>query len=232
MPLFKSYLKDFSHLLFPHNCACCGTDTLNENEQLCLRCFTLLPETGFFHARGNPIEKAFYGRQDIANAGAAYYFTKDSMLQHLMVRLKYRNDKKAGIYLGRLTGAMLSETRRFHDVDLLVPLPLNSKKEQQRGYNQAAIICEGIAEIWRKPVLKNAVVRKRFTETQTHQNRISRWQNMEDVFAVADKEALRSKHILLVDDVVTTGATLEACASAIRLIEGITISIATVAYTI
>jgi len=232
MAIFKSYLKDFSHLLFPHNCVGCGTDVLNENDQLCLKCFTQLPETGFFHSQDNPVEKAFYGRLDIAHAAAAYYFTKDSLLQRLMVRLKYRNDKKAGLYLGRLTGSMLKDAKRFNDVDVLIPLPLNPKKEQERGYNQAAIICEGIAETWPKPVLKNAVIRKRFTETQTHQNRISRWQNMEGVFAVADKEALRSRHILIVDDVVTTGATLEACASIIGQIDSVTISIATVAYTI
>src|SRR5471030_19084 len=113
MPVFRSYLKDFSHLLFPHNCVGCGTDVLNENDQLCLKCFTQLPETGFFHSQGNPVEKAFYGRLDIAHAAAAYYFTKDSLLQHLMVRLKYRNDKEAGLYLGRLTGSILKDAKRF-----------------------------------------------------------------------------------------------------------------------
>ncbi len=166
------------------------------------------------------------------HAGAAYYFTKNSLLQHLLVQLKYRSNKEAGYFLGRMMGHSLIASERFAGVDVLVPLPLNEKKQSMRGYNQAELICMGISEVWKKPVAKNAVSRTRFTETQTKQNRISRWQNMDGVFAVTDATALENRHVLLVDDVITTGATLEACGSVILDLPGTTLSIAAAGYTI
>ncbi len=227
-----SYLKDFSHLLYPHNCEGCGTDVLHDDAILCTKCLFELPETNFCNTSDNPVEKIFYGRLNIVSAAAVYYFTKDSLLQHLMIELKYRNNKEVGFYLGKQLGYQLQESQRFTDVDVIVPLPLNPKKEKKRGYNQAMIICEGIASIWRKPVLKNVVIRTLFTETQTQQDRVHRWQNMQNVFAITDTKILEGKHVLLVDDVITTGATLEACGAPILKIPGAKLSIATVAWTI
>jgi len=228
----KSYLNDFSHLLYPHNCEGCGTDVLNDDAILCTKCLFDLPETNFTNTKNNPVEKIFYGRLNIIAATAAYYFTKNSLLQHLMIQLKYRNNKDIGFFLGKQLGYQLQESERFNDVDVLVPLPLNPKKEKKRGYNQAMIICEGIASVWQKPVLKNALIRTQFTETQTQQDRIHRWQNMQHVFAMADKNSLQGKHVLLVDDVITTGATLEACGNTIVNILNTQLSIATLAWTI
>jgi len=228
----SKYLDNFLHLFYPHNCEGCGTDILSDEHFLCIRCLHRLPETRFFLSPANPVEKLFYGRLPVTHAAAAYYFTKDSLLQHLLIQLKYKGNKEAGYFLGRMMGYSLIKTDRFKDIDVLVPLPLNVKKEHIRGYNQAALICKGIAEVWHKPVLKEAVARTRFTETQTRQNRTSRWQNMEGVFAVTDKSALQNKHILLIDDVITTGATLEACGSAILGVEGVALSIVAAAYTI
>ena len=134
--------------------------------------------------------------------------------------------------MGTLLGMQLAEAERFATVDAIVPLPLNPKKEKKRGYNQAAVIAEGIQTVWAKPVINTAVARKLFTNTQTQKGRVERWQNMQDVFEVTDAAALEGKHILLVDDVVTTGASLEACAAPMLAVPGATISIATVAYTI
>lgn len=227
-----SYLKDAAHLLFPHHCEGCGTDVLQDEQLLCAECLHQLPETNYFELVGNPIEKMFYGRMKVAYAGAAYYFTKESLVQHLMHQLKYKNNKDVGHYLGRLIGHQLNLSKRFDEVDVLVPLPLNPKREFKRGYNQAAVICEGIAEVWQKPIAKDALVRTIFTETQTHQDRVHRWQNMDGVFAVANKNAIEGKHVLLVDDIVTTGATLEACGAAILQLQDVRLSIATAACTI
>ncbi len=227
----QKHLASFLHLFYPHNCEGCGSDILYESQFLCARCMQRLPATGFFLQPHNPVEKLFYGRVNISHAGAMYYFTKHSLLQHILVQLKYKNNKEAGYFLGRMMALALKESDRFSDVAALVPLPLNTKKEQIRGYNQATVICEGIRNNWQKPVLENAVSRIRFTETQTKQNRISRWQNMEGVFEVTDPDSLKNKHILLVDDVITTGATLEACGAALLKIEGVRLSIATAAYT-
>ncbi|HEX8332130.1 MAG TPA: phosphoribosyltransferase family protein [Segetibacter sp.] len=232
MVSLKSSFKDFLHLIFPHVCTGCGSDVLNDKEQLCLKCFSELPSTDFFKNADNPVEQTFYGRLAVRNAAAGYFFTKESLLQHLLVQLKYRNNKDIGIYMGKLLGRMLVQSERFSQVDVMVPLPLNPKREKKRGYNQATALCNGISEVWIKPVIEKIIVRKVFTETQTHKGRISRWQNMDGVFEVTNASALQGKHILLVDDVVTTGATLEACGNEILKIPGTTLSIATLAYTI
>ncbi|HWB24083.1 MAG TPA: phosphoribosyltransferase family protein [Chitinophagaceae bacterium] len=227
-----SALNDFAHLFFPHNCVGCGSDVLENDALLCIKCFSQLPVTGFMQQAANPVEKIFYGRVPVQHAGSAFYFTKDSVVQNMMIELKYKGNKMAGNYLGRLLGALLAESERFASVDAIVPLPLNAKKEKKRGYNQAMLIAEGIQAEWHKPVIHKAVGRKQFTTTQTQKGRVDRWQNMQDVFEVKNAALLKGKHILLVDDVVTTGASLEACALPILKVPGTTVSIATVAYTI
>jgi ComF family protein len=228
----NTYTKDFLHLFFPHYCEGCGSDVVEQNELLCLQCVAKLPETKFFEASGNPVEKTFYGRIPVKAAGATYYFTKDSLMQHLISELKYRGNKKIGNYLGKLTGHALIESNRFAEIDFIVPLPLNEKKLHKRGYNQAAVIAEGIATVIEKPVLQNLVVRKHFTETQTRKDRVHRWQNMQNVFEVIDPSSIENKQILLVDDIITTGATLEACGVTLLKVPGLTLHIASVAWTI
>jgi len=224
-------LSDFTHLFFPHNCLGCGSDVLANDAVLCLQCYSQLPETGFIQQPNNPVEKIFYGRTNIQAAGSAFYFTKESTIQYLMVELKYRGNKDAGYFMGKLLGMQLAATERFNTVDAIVPLPLNAKKERKRGYNQAVVIAEGIQAEWNRPILTKAIGRKIFTNTQTQKGRIERWENMQDVFEVTDAGALAGKHILLIDDVVTTGASLEACATPIIQVPGVILSVATVAYT-
>jgi ComF family protein len=232
--MFKiaSAFTDFLHLFFPHVCIGCGTDILQNQHQLCLKCLSEMPETNFFSQPGNPVEKKFYGRLPIAYGGSGYFFTKDSLLQRLIYELKYRGNKEIGFYLGQLLAKFLSNNTLYDQVDVLVPLPLNARRQKKRGYNQSAALCNGIASVWKKPVNDSAVVRKINTETQTHRGRITRWENMEGVFAVTDPSAICGKHVLLVDDVITTGASLEACGSEILKTPGTTLSIATLAYTI
>ena len=232
MTATKNYLDDLLHLLFPHTCLGCGTEVLNRTDLLCARCLLQLPVTNFLLNAGNPVEKIFYGRLPVEHAGSAFYFNKDSLLQHLVIQLKYKGNQSAGIYLGRIFGDALARAKRFDDVDVIIPLPLNEKKLFTRGYNQAALLAKGIGESWRKSVHEDAIARFLFTETQTHKDRISRWQTMEGVFSVNDTTALMNKHVLLIDDVITTGATLEACGSCILEVPGTKLSIATLAYTI
>jgi ComF family protein len=227
-----TYTKDLLHLFFPNLCEGCGSDVVEHDQLLCLQCMAALPVTGFFQAKGNPIEKTFYGRLALQHAGAAYYFTGNSLMQHLVTELKYKGNKAIGEYLGRMTGIALLQCDWHHTIDAIVPLPLNAKKLQKRGYNQAAVIAGGLATILQKPVLLNAVERKIFTETQTKKDRISRWQTMQEVFSVKDAAILENKQVLLVDDIVTTGATLEACGTTMLKVPGLKLSIATVAWTI
>jgi len=230
--LLKQSIRDALHLFFPHICSGCGSDVIDRDSQLCLRCINALPATNFFDVPGNPVEQKFYGRIEIRNAAAAYFFTKDSLLQTLIHQLKYRGNKDIGFYLGQIAGRILESSFRFAHVDAIVPLPLNKRRQRKRGYNQAAVIADGISAVWDKPVFDKAVIRKVYTETQTHRSRITRWENMESVFEVTEPELIRGKHILLLDDIITTGATVEACGAEILKVEGTTLSIAAIAYTI
>jgi len=206
----KEIKDSFLHLLFPHICAGCGTDLLDKESMLCIRCIAGLPETNFSVHAGNPIEKMLWGRIPLASATATYYFSKESLIQHLVHQFKYKGNKDLGLQLGRLLGKYLVQSDRFN-AEALVPLPLFAVKEKRRGYNQATILCEGIAEVMNVEILRDAIVRTQFTETQTRKGRIERWQNMERKFELMKPEKIEGKNILLVDDVITTGATLEAC---------------------
>jgi ComF family protein len=177
----------------------------------------------------NPVEKIFRGRIPVTSAMSELFFSKESAVQNLIHELKYRNNKTVGLYLGNLIGESLLNSHRFHDIEVLVPLPLFKRKEKRRGYNQSEILCRGISEVINKPILKKSVIRKIFTETQTKKHRMERWENVENTFHVTDRASLEGKHVLLVDDVITTGATLESCGAEILKLENTTLSIATLA---
>jgi ComF family protein len=227
----KNIVHSFSQLFFPHTCAGCGNDLITNNQFLCLHCIDQLPFTGFELHADNPVEKNFWGRVSIYHATSLLYFTKDSILQNLLHQFKYRGKKEIGFYFGKMMGNAILQSGRFQDIDALVPLPLFASKEKRRGYNQSTILCEGMAEVMQVPVLKNAVARTTATETQTHKDRIERWQNIKGKFELKDPQSLQNKHVFLVDDVVTTGATLEACVSELLQAKNIKVSIATLAYT-
>ncbi len=228
---FFDIKESLLHLVFPHVCAGCGSDVVETHNELCLKCLTALPQTNFCLYPNNPIEKIFWGRLPVTHAAAQYYFTKESLMQQLMHQFKYRNHKELGLYLGKLMGHALSASNRFSFIDALIPLPLFPARERKRGYNQAAVLCEGIAAILQKPVLKNVVQRIRYTESQTKKSRVERWQNIEGRFELMDPKAIAGKHVLLVDDVITTGATLEACGREIVQTENTQLSIATLCFS-
>lgn len=194
---------------------------------LCLQCIHELPHTGFEKYVDNPVEKIFYGRLPIENAHAGFYFSKGELMQTLVHDFKYKGNIDIGIYLSNMMAEKMMDSGRFKNIDYLIPLPLFADKEFKRGFNQAKIICDGMSKAMNIPVLTNNVTRICFTETQTKKHRTERWENVADSFTVQNPEPLRNKQIMLVDDVITTGATLEACAQKISAIEGTKISIVT-----
>ncbi len=228
--LLKKYFDSVIHLLYPHNCNGCGSDLLEKNQLICLQCLSTLPRTSFASFQNNPVEKIFYGRMHVRAAHSEFYFMKHEIVQNLLHQLKYKGNIEVGEYLGNITADSLLKSKRFSDIDLIVPLPLHPKKEFQRGYNQASCICKGISEVMNIPVLEKNVVRKYATQTQTRKNRSERWENVAESFHVEEPEALYGKNILLVDDVITTGASIEACGSRILALKGTSVYVASLAY--
>lgn len=226
---FKTILTDTLHLFYPNVCTGCGSDLISAGNLICLKCISILPQTNFAQHANNPIEKIFWGRIALTAAHSEFYFSKESLVQQLIHQLKYKGNKAIGLYLGEIMGKSLLASNRFTTIDALIPLPLNAAKEHKRGYNQAEIICEGMAAVMQVPIIKNVVIRQRYTDTQTKKHRTERWQNVADSFVINDVSKLGGKHLLLVDDVVTTGATLEACGTTMLSVEGVKLSIATLA---
>ena len=226
----RSFITSSSlfHLFYPHNCIGCGSDVIDKENFICLECINDLPYTNFAMHANNPVEKKFWGKVALTSAMSLFYFSKVSIIQNIIHEFKYRGNREAGHYLGRLIGQSLANSNRF-DVDIIIPIPLFEKKEKQRGFNQAAILCKGISEAMNRVVLQNIVTRIVHTETQTKKHRAERWQNVEKSFSVTKPELLEGKHVLLVDDVITTGSTLEACGSQILKVNGARLSIATLA---
>lgn len=223
-------ISDFRQLFFPHFCLGCGSDNLSAADQLCLQCTCLLPHTEFANMALNPVEQAFEGRVPFRFAFSEFYFSKGQLIQTLIHQLKYNGNKNIGLYLGTLMGASLLLSPRISLPDLLIPLPLHAAKEFKRGYNQAALLCQGISEKTGIPTNCNAVIRSRQTATQTKKHRTERWTNVDGSFSTPGSSVLQGKHILLVDDVITTGATLEACAQTILTSPGTSISFAAIAF--
>ena len=226
----SNILSPLVHLFYPHVCTGCGSDLVEDDNLLCHHCVNELPHTNFALHANNPVEKIFWGRLALTAAMSEFYFTKGTLIQTLIHEFKYKSNKNVGLYLGAIMGSSLLSNNRFTKIDALVPLPLFADKEFKRGYNQATILCNGMSEVMDVPVIKNNVVRKRFTETQTKKHRTERWENVEGSFEINNAQEIKGKHILLVDDVVTTGATLEACSAEILKIEETKLSIATLAF--
>lgn len=226
---FREIKDSFLHLLFPQICEGCGTDLPGQDTLLCFRCMEALPETNFEQHPHNPVEKKFYGRMPVHEASASYYFSKESLMAHLVHQLKYKGNKELGLQLGQLMGHTIKRSGRFK-VDALIPLPLFPVKEKRRGYNQATVLCEGIAKHLTIPILKEVITRPEHTETQTKKGRVERWKNIEGKFLLKNPEVITNKHILLVDDVITTGATLESCGTELLKAGNVTLSVACLCY--
>lgn len=223
---FREIQDSLLHLFFPHVCAGCGNDILNEETLLCMQCMHALPDTNFENHPHNPVEKIFRGRLPLVGATAQFYFTKESLMQRLMHQFKYKRNSGLGLQLGKIMGEQIKRSERF-EADALVPLPLFAAKEKRRGYNQAKVLCDGMATVLNVPVLDQVVIRPQHTDTQTKKGRIERWKNMEGKFILANPDAIHNKNVMLVDDVITTGATLEACGHELLQGENVKLSLAT-----
>ena len=225
----KQLIYDLLNFFFPVYCPVCGTPMSIRKQVLCLPCELKMPRAGYVSNPENPVAQLFWGRTKVEAATSFFRFEKGSKYQKLLHLLKYNGDKKVGLFLGKLLGTDLKDTL-FNDCDYIVPVPLHPKRQRKRGYNQSEIIAMGLSSIIEVPVMTNILYRNSFTSTQTKKSRFERFLNVEHVFMLKPQN-LQKKNcsVLLVDDVVTTGSTLEACVETLLQMEGIKVYVATVA---
>lgn len=230
MQIIKQLFSSFLRLFYPKVCSVCGADLVEGEEVFCISCLYKIPLTRFWNDKENPVAKIFWGRVNIENACAYFFFAKGSKYRPLLHKLKYKGEKEIGTALGLQFGQALKKSELYSSIDFVVPVPLHPKKLRIRGYNQAEAIADGIATGLGTKLSITHLLRTEFTETQTRKTRAERVKNVAEAFAVANKSEIEGKHLLLVDDVVTTGATLEACAAKLLEVENCKVSIAALAY--
>lgn len=224
--------EDFIALVYPRSCLCCGEIMQQHEEHICNYCYLSLPRSQFHLQENNPVEKLFYGRVPVFAAASYYLFNKQSGIQKLLHDIKYKGNRRLAQAIGRWYGAELKASERFGDIDCIVPVPLHAKKLKQRGYNQSEVFAKGLGEAMKSEVNVTDLQRRQYTTTQTKKSKFERWENVEDTFELAGNHNLAGRHVLLVDDVITTGATIEACAAELQKAEGIQISLASIAFAV
>lgn len=230
-----NYLHELSnsllHLLLPPACASCNQPLLFEEESVCLHCLLSLPYTNFHQYSDNALARQFWGIDKIESAAACFYFKKNSKVQNLLHQLKYQRNKNAAVFLGRMYGSQL-KTSSFNTCDLIIPIPLHPIKLKQRGYNQSELFANGLAESMGIPLLRNALIRVKQGKSQTLKSRKERFYMLQGAFEIShipSNESGTPQHILLVDDVITSGATLETCAK-LFLLKKFKVSLLSIAY--
>ncbi|MEI6853170.1 MAG: ComF family protein [Bacteroidota bacterium] len=224
-----SLLRDFISLFFPRLCAACDAALLSHEEVLCTLCWHQLPLTGFHKLDDNAVSRIFWGRVNITHAAALCYFQKGGKVQHLIHLMKYKGRKEIGEYLGKIYGKQLRDVELYRDVDVIVPVPLHRRKQRKRGFNQSEYIARGLSVSMKLPIDTKSLVRVTHSESQTRKSRLKRWENVKEIFVVKEVKTLQNKHVLLVDDVLTTGATIEACSRELLKIQGVSVSVVALA---
>jgi ComF family protein len=222
-------IQDFSSLFFPGYCGGCRQLLGREEAGICTTCLMRLPRTRMHDHPDNRAEKLLWGRANVLFASAFLHMPRKGLTHQLIHELKYRGNQQVGETLGRAFGHELTRSSRMHTFDLLLPVPLHPRKEFERGYNQCHASCRGMQEAMGIPWADDLLVKREATESQTRRNRFDRWRNTHTVYEVTRREELAGRHVLLVDDVITTGATFEACCQAMAGIPGTGVSVAALA---
>ena len=224
---FKNILHGLLDVLFPRSCAVCDKTLLSHESHICTACSIDIPLTLYHKQEFNPMEQLFAGKVLIEKAVGYFFYEKDNPYSNIIHNMKYRNMPQLGQYFATAFAKELVSHGIFSDIDIIIPVPIHRKKEIKRGYNQSEHIARGFADILKVPMLTDIIIAIKEHETQTHKGIVERWQNTQGIFAAQNAESLQGKHVLIVDDVVTTGATLLSAALTIADIPGIKISLAT-----
>jgi len=208
------FFVDLLNLIYPVKCEVCGRLLAESERAICSLCYLRLPRTNYHLDDANPMVQLFWGRARVLHASSYFFFYKGSPYQSLLHKLKYGGNKNIGFTLGKLFAAELINTF-FSTADLMIPVPLHPKKQKKRGYNQSEMIARGLNVLFAMELNTKILIRTGFAATQTNKGRFDRYLNMKEQFQVTEPEELKGKSVLLIDDVVTTGSTLEACAQAL-----------------
>jgi competence protein ComFC len=230
--MVKDFLQDMASLIYPRVCAGCDTSLFKHEQFVCNTCYVSLPKTGYHLQPDNPVKKIFYGRVDIDLAVSFLFFQKKGCVQKMLHALKYKGRPEVAQLLGKWYAMELVKNKTFSGHDYIIPVPLHKKRLQKRGYNQSEFFAKGLSEVFHIPVLNDVLVKNKFTETQTYKTREERLENTLESFSIEKPEVIANKHILLVDDVITTGATIEACTTQLQRNNKVYLSIASIAYAV
>lgn len=225
-----SFINDFLSLIYPRSCEACSNNLFKHEKFICNYCKINLPKSNYHKTSESELYQLFAGRVPTVNAASFYLYEKSGKIQKLLQAIKYQDQKELAEFLGEQYGQHLKKDEAFQDIDLILPIPLHKNKLKQRGYNQSAYFAQGLSKSLDKIINIDFLVRVIDTKTQTKKNKYQRWENVEGIFKLTENADLKNKHILLVDDVVTTGATIEAAWLALKDVEGIKISVASIAF--
>ena len=225
-------LSDLAYLFYPIYCASCDSPLYKNERVLCTSCRHRLPLGNFHMVNAKKIEKVFYGRAKIENATSLLVFEKDSLVQNLIHNLKYRGREEIGTELGVWLGHELSQYSDYQNIDIVIPVPLHQRRLQERGFNQVEKFGREIAKKLKAEYIDIVLKKNSYNQKQSKNSRLTRWINTSETFTTQHESLLINKHILIVDDIVTTGSTIEACMQVLKSIPGIKISIATMAITV
>ena len=232
MNYFTDLLDDFISLLYPRLCYACVNHLLRNEKLICIECYVLIPRTNYHLAEENPVAQLFWGRCLIEKAAAFSFYNKGSRIRNLIHSLKYKGIQEVGFELGRIYGLTLKSSGFTKDIDLIIPVPLHPSKKRRRGFNQCDLISSGLSEVTGLPVDTDSLIRITVSDTQTKRSRYERWTNVEGIFMVTEPGNLRGRHILLIDDVITTGSTIESCTNELIKVEGVRVSVVALAFAV
>nr|WP_297165010.1 ComF family protein [uncultured Dysgonomonas sp.] len=228
----KTILNHFLELFFPRLCVCCEDRLIEDEKSICLNCLHKLPKTNHLSTRDNKLEVFFAGRFPFERIASFAYFVKGGSIQKIIHEIKYKNNPQFALYMGEICGKEIIKSGFFEEVDYIVPIPLHKKRLKQRGYNQALLIAKGISSKTGFEVSEDNLIRIINNPSQTKNSKFERWKNTEGIFDIRDKNLFQGKHILLIDDVVTTGSTIEVCAKLILSCPEARISVFTIGIAI
>ena len=222
------FLSSLLNLVFPKLCVCCGGVLMEAEENICLTCLYTLPRSLEKNFEDNKVMDIFLGRVRLEKAFSWCHFEKETSVQNILHHIKYKDKDNFARQMGEIMASEIPDF--FTGIDAIVPVPLHPKKERMRGYNQSVEIAKGVQKVVGLPIFSQLLERTRFSETQTHKNKEERWKNTEGLFSLAPNDGFEGKHLLLVDDVLTTGSTAIACLKCLEQIPNVKLSFLSLEY--